>query len=344
MWFGTRPLDDADDLVGATLAHSIQIAPRRKLRKGHVLTPESLVAIGEAGIAEITVAIPEAGDMTEDAAAGHIADVFALEGFRREDVGTGRVNFHAAADGVLVVAPGRIDALNAIDPAITLATLPNHSPVSEGQMIATVKIIPFAVDGALVEKAAAEVTAPDTIRVHPFRRGLKVAMIQTRVKGTKSSMLDKTWRITNARLESMHAVMTDESRTDHAVGPLAEEIAAQIAGNDIVLVFGASAVTDPRDVVPKAIEQAGGTILHVGMPVDPGNLLVLGEIGGKPVIGAPGCARSPKENGFDWVMRRLCAGIAVKGDDIVAMGVGGLLTEIPIRPHPRERQAPASDK
>ena len=87
---------------------------------------------------------------------------------------------------------------------------------------------------------------------------------------------------------------------------------------------------------PQAIEKAGGRIIHVGMPVDPGNLLVLGEVNGKPVIGAPGCARSPKENGFDWILQRLAAGMEVSSDDIVAMGVGGLLTEIPLRPHPRE--------
>ncbi|GAB4349203.1 MAG: hypothetical protein Kow0026_04400 [Oricola sp.] len=340
MRFGTFTLDDVTDLAGATLAHSLQLAARRKLRKGHVLGAGDLAAIREAGIAEITVAIPEPGDISEDAAAAHIADVFPLDGFRREDVGTGRVNFHAVADGILTVEAARIDALNRVDPAITLATLPNHSLVREGQMIATVKIIPFAVGRALVERAAGEVRMPGTIRVHAFRDGLKVAMIQTRVRGTKSSVLDKTWRVTAARLDELHAVMTDESRTDHAVGALAEEIAAQVAGNDIVLVFGASAVTDRRDVVPQAIERAGGTILHVGMPVDPGNLLVLGEIAGKPVIGAPGCARSPKENGFDWVLRRLCAGIPVTGDDIVAMGVGGLLTEIPVRPHPRETASP----
>ena len=340
MWFGSRSLDD-DDLVGATLAHSLQLAPRNKLRKGHILTRDDLGAIRAAGIDEVTVAIGEPGDMTEDAAAAHIADVFPLEGFRRADVGTGRVNFHALSDGVLELAPGRIDALNRVDPAITLATLPNHSHVRAGQMIATVKIIAFAVSGQLVEKAAAEVQEPDTLRVHAFRDGLKAAMIQTRVKGTRSSMLDKTVRITEARLAEAHAELAGETRTAHAIGELSAEIAARLGEVDMLLVFGASAVTDRRDVVPQAIERAGGTVLHVGMPVDPGNLLVLGEIGGKPVIGAPGCARSPKENGFDWVLRRLCAGIAVTADDIVAMGVGGLLTEIPVRPHPRETTSPA---
>ena len=343
MWFGTRPLKDGDDLVGATLAHSEQIAARRKLRKGHVLTSDDLYAMREAGIAEVTVAIPEPGDMMEDAAAAHIADVFALEGFRREDVGTGRVNFHAVADGLLVLAADRIDALNRIDPAITLATLPNFAHVRAGQMIATVKIIPFAVAGKLVEQAAAEVGKPDTIRVHGFRDGLKVAIIQTSVKGTKPSVLDKTVRVTEARLQQVHAELVDETRTAHASADLSSQIRDKLEISDMVLVFGASAVTDRRDVIPQAIMQAGGTIRHVGMPVDPGNLLVLGEIEGKPVIGAPGCARSPKENGFDWILWRLCAGLDVTGDDIVSMGVGGLLTEIPLRPHPRETASPVDN-
>ncbi|WP_204333402.1 hypothetical protein, partial [Proteus mirabilis] len=85
---------------------------------------------------------------------------------------------------------------------------------------------------------------------------------------------------------------------------------------DLVLVFGASAIADRRDVIPAALEQAGGEIEHLGMPVDPGNLLMVGRLGEVPVLGAPGCARSPKENGFDWVLTRLLAGLPVTKADI----------------------------
>ncbi|TIO38818.1 MAG: 4-diphosphocytidyl-2C-methyl-D-erythritol kinase, partial [Mesorhizobium sp.] len=99
--------------------------------------------------------------------------------------------------------------------------------------------------------------------------------------------------------------------------------------NDMVVIFGASALADFADVIPAAIEKAGGKVIRAGMPVDPGNLLVLGTLDGKRVIGAPGCARSPKENGFDWVLDRLIAGLDVTAGDIAGMGVGGLLMEIP---------------
>ena len=113
------------------------------------------------------------------------------------------------------------------------------------------------------------------------------------------------------------------------------------AGAELVIVFGASAIADRRDVIPSALEAAGGRIEHFGMPVDPGNLLLIGDLQGRPVLGAPGCARSPKENGFDWVLMRLLAGLPVSRADIARMGVGGLLMEIVTRPQPREEAAQA---
>jgi molybdenum cofactor cytidylyltransferase len=106
-------------------------------------------------------------------------------------------------------------------------------------------------------------------------------------------------------------------------------------GAELVIVFGASAIADRRDVIPAAVEAVGGAIEHFGMPVDPGNLLLVASARGRPVIGAPGCARSPKENGFDWVLVRLLCGLPVRRGDLTAMGVGGLLMEIVTRPQPR---------
>jgi molybdenum cofactor cytidylyltransferase len=113
-------------------------------------------------------------------------------------------------------------------------------------------------------------------------------------------------------------------------------------GAELLIAFGASAITDKADVIPAAIEAAGGEVKHFGMPVDPGNLLLVGELDGRPVLGAPGCARSPAENGFDWVLNRLLAGLAVKEEDLTGMGVGGLLMEIVSRPQPREPAAEPS--
>ena len=123
-------------------------------------------------------------------------------------------------------------------------------------------------------------------------------------------MLDKTVAVTAQRISAAGGRLVSEARCEHAVPALAERIRASQA--DLVLIAGASAITDRRDVLPAAIEAAGGTVEHFGMPVDPGNLLLLARQGERPVLGLPGCARSPKLNGFDWVLQRLAAGIPVQ--------------------------------
>jgi molybdenum cofactor cytidylyltransferase len=159
--------------------------------------------------------------------------------------------------------------------------------------------------------------------------------------GLKESVLDKTRSVTEARLGALGSRVGAEERCAHQTAELAIRIAAMIDGVDMLLIHGASAIVDRRDVIPSAIIEAGGTVDHFGMPVDPGNLLLLGRVAGKPVLGLPGCARSPKVNGFDWVLERLVAGLPVGSEEIMRMGAGGLLAEIPSRGLPRAEAGPA---
>lgn len=330
MKFGPVATRDAE---GCLVAHTVRLADGA-LKKGHRLNGDDLGRLVAAGIETIVVARLDPSDCHEDEAAGLLARASDGGGMTLEPPFTGRVNFRADSDGVLVADKQAIDAFNRIDPAITLATLPAFARVTRGRMVATVKIIPFAVSRTLVEQAAGLVQA--AVRVAPFRPR-PVGLVATALPHLKASVLDKTRRITEARLSVSGSSLNGERRVAHAMAPTAEAIRASIAdGAEMVLVFGASAIVDRDDVIPSAIERAGGRIVHFGMPVDPGNLLLVGDVDGIPVIGAPGCARSPKENGFDWVLDRLMADCPMTAADIAGMGVGGLLMEIGTRPQPRE--------
>ncbi|MET3521164.1 molybdopterin-binding/glycosyltransferase family 2 protein [Mesorhizobium abyssinicae] len=331
MKFGPVPIDEAE---GAVLAHATE-AGERRFRKAHRLSADDLSVLKAAGISEVVAAVLAPDDLGEDAAAERIAAGMSHRNVEARPAATGRVNLHAEAAGVFTVDRAMIDAINAVDPTITIATLAQHAPVEKGQMVATVKIIPFAVAGSLVDRVARICADGEIFAVNAYRP-MRIGVIQTMLPGVKSSVLDKTLRITEARMTRSGSQLTAERRTPHAVAPVAEAAAALVRDNDMVVIFGASAMSDFADVVPAAIEYAGGSVVRAGMPVDPGNLLVLGTLAGKRVIGAPGCARSPKENGFDWVLDRLIAGLDVTAGDIAGMGVGGLLMEIPTRPQPRE--------
>jgi len=322
------------EAAGATLAHSL-VAGSRRLKKAHRLTADDVAALEQAGIAEVVVARLDPGDLDENEAAARIAAALKIENVEVRGAATGRVNLHAAAAGVFTVDRAVIDALNTITPSITLATLADFRAVEAGQMVATVKIIPFAVPAFQVDAAIALAGFRRALGVHPFR-ALRVALIQTELPTLKQSVMDKTRELTAVRLARSGGEIVAERRVPHEAQAVADAIEQFEPEADMFIVFGASAVSDEDDVIPAGIRFAGGRVERTGMPVDPGNLLVLGSCGGKPVIGAPGCARSPKENGFDWILDRLCAGIPVFSADIARLGVGGLLMEIPSRPQPRE--------
>mgnify|MGYP002630149537 CR=1 FL=1 len=329
-----------NDALGATAVHSIRQGGL-VLKKGTLIGPKEAAALTAAGVTEIVVARVEPGDVSEDQAAAEIAAACAGAGARTDKAFTGRCNLFAETSGVLVVDKAAIDTLNRIDEAVTLATLPAFKPVVEGEMIATVKIIPFAVSSAARDSAVAQASKfKPVIRIAPYTVA-KIGIVSTLLPGLAPKVIEKTLKITAARIAPSGATIVAEKRVPHEQAALARAIdEVRKAGAELVIVFGASAIADRRDVIPMAIEAVGGEIEHFGMPVDPGNLMLIGRLDGQAVIGAPGCARSPKENGFDWVLMRLLAGLPVSRADITGMGVGGLLMEIVTRPQPRSEPAP----
>jgi molybdenum cofactor cytidylyltransferase len=330
--FGALPLAEAE---GAALAHSI-VLPGRGLKKGRILTAADLSALKAAGHATVVVAKLEPGDVAENDAAAMAAETLAAPGVAVGPAFTGRVNFYADSLGLCVVDRAAVDRFNLVDESVTLATVEPYTVVAPKQMVATVKIIPFAVRGeALAACAAAARAAAPIFRVVPFRQR-RVALIQTRLPGLKESVLDKTVTTTRDRLVALGSILIAETRCAHQEHDLAGQIRTAVGnGADMVLVAGASAIIDRRDVIPAALTEAGGAIVHFGMPVDPGNLILMGKLGDADVMGLPGCARSPKVNGYDWVLQRLCAGLPAGPNEIMRMGVGGLLAEIPTRGLPR---------
>ncbi|MGJ8570785.1 MAG: NTP transferase domain-containing protein [Hoeflea sp.] len=331
MQFGPVQLSEAE---GAVLAHSLSLGSVR-LKKGHVLTAEDLERIGQGGAKQVIVARLLEGDVGENAAAEALAQAFTGLNIRAANASTGRVNLHATSAGLFRADKRLVDAFNAIDPSITFACLADHTPVQTGEMVATIKIIPLAVSGSSLDQTKAAIAVSELAHVLPFR-SVRAGLISTTLPTLKPSVMDKTRQLLAARLALSGSSLDEESRVAHDAGAVAGEIIRMAEAHDMIVVFGASAVTDPEDVIPAAICRAGGRVERVGMPVDPGNLLVLGSLGEIPIIGAPGCARSPKENGFDWVLARILAGQTPTSMDIAAMGVGGLLKEIPSRPQPRQ--------
>ncbi|MBK1668098.1 hypothetical protein CKO28_08615 [Rhodovibrio sodomensis] len=338
MIFADIPAFEAE---GAILAHSQQVGART-FKKGTRLSAEDVRALRAAGVETVAAVRLAAGDLDEDAGARRVAEACRGDSVSLGTAATGRVNLFAEADGVAVFARDRLDAVNLVAEEITLAAVHPYDRVERGQLIATVKVIPLGVAEATADAAAQAARTGGTplIRVAPFRPRA-CGLLQTTLPGTRDKVLAKTTEAVTARVEGLHGHLAAELRARHDTRSVADALVAlRRRGAELILILGASATTDRRDVIPAGIAAAGGRVRHYGMPVDPGQLLVLAEIDGVPVLALPGSARSSRVGGNDWVLWRLMAGLEVTREDIMRMGAGGLLKEIPTRPLPRAAAAP----
>lgn len=330
MIFGQVTVGDA---LGCVLAHSLAVGHRR-LRKGMVLDADHLTTLSAAGYDQITVARLEDGDAHEDAAATQLAQALCPDPDSAHvtltPAFTGRVNIIAGTAGVVRLDADRLIVANGIDAMITVATVPDLHQMQQGGLIATVKIISYAVQRAVLDQVCEHVR--DAIRlVTPV---VKTASLI--VTHTDTGVGQKGVEAIRARCDALGVDLVDVIDCQHTEA----EIAAALTPiqTDLIMILTGSATSDIHDTAPLAVCQAGGEVTRFGIPVDPGNLLFFGSLGDRPVIGLPGCARSIALNGADWVLARTVCGIDITPNDFAAMSVGGLLKEIPTRPHPRKKK------
>lgn len=345
MKFGALDIE-SPDLLGAIVAHTLRLREGRGvIKKGRVLSRDDIERLRQSGYTRITVAQLQAGDIHEDAAAEALAASVARESVSLSKAVTGRCNLHARQLGLVELDAERIHAANQVAESITLATLPPHTLVRPGQMVATVKVIPFAVPESQL-----------TAWTHIFEAGgpalgvtslgsFQAGLVLTQLPGLSSQLLDRASRAQRARLQLLGSRVLREVRCEHDERAVARAIQTlHEEGCNPILLLGASAIVDRGDVIPEGLRIAGGEVLHFGMPVDPGNLLMLGRLAQSTVFGLPGCARSLNPSGFDQLLQRFVAGETIDSALIGTLGVGGLLKEVPNRPMPRILASPRTGK
>lgn len=319
-----------DDALGIMLAHTLT-AGSRKLRKGRVLDADDIAALKLAGIATVSGARLNADDVAENDAAAGIAALLAGDRTEARRPNAGRCNLHATAHGVCVLDPESIIRANAIDEAVAIGTLPPWTVVRKGQVVATVKIIPFGVQRHVMETCRTTLAIPP-VRIAPLRPH-RAALIET----GREITIDATGRnnsatalATRQRLQNLGSRLALELNCPHDPDAIADHLRqAQAAGCDLILISGATSTKDRHDIAPTGIVRAGGEIRRFGLPVEPGNMLLLGQLDDIPIIVLPGCARSRRLNGLDWILHRLLAKLPLDHATFAAMGIGGLIRSTP---------------
>ena len=332
MKFGAVPLDEA---VGGILAHKLyDDAGKMIFNKGRLLSADDIARLRQRGLERITVTQLSSADLHEDEAAARIGAAVAGPQVAMRAPGVGRANLTATERGVLHVDVPALELINNITDGITIATRRSYSLVDAGEMVALVKVVPFGVPAARVVdvERIAEVSAA-VLQLRPLQ-AMRVALIVSGAEATRERLIRSFHEPVRRRIEGWGSDLLAPIFAAHNAESVAAAISAQ-KGADLILVASISAIIDREDVVPSALMLAGGSITLHGVPVDPGTLLMMGYLGEIPVVGAPGCIKSPKTNVIDWILPRLLSGERLTRANLVSMGHGGLLKDIAERPMPR---------
>jgi molybdenum cofactor cytidylyltransferase len=312
---------------GHVLGHNVVFEGRRLLKKGRRLLDAELDVLARTGSDGVYVAMLDAGDVDEDSAALRIARALVhASPLQAKLAHGGRVSLTAPEHGVLSLRSELLLELNLLD-GVTLATLPAHAATAPGQLVGTLKVIPFALPQATVEAAEA-LAARGVISLRPIAPR-RVSMLVSGAESRRERLFDafrvplveRVSRLGPHTVSAAYVALEGDPEGELA-GAIADELDA---GVDLLILVGETATMDSHDLGPRAIRRAGGTVDAVGAPVYPGNLLLLGHRGRSAILGAPGCVRSRAENVVDRVLPRLLLGDRLGQRDIAELGHGGLL-------------------
>ena len=305
-----------------TLAHSI-IANEKKIRKGTILKKKDLTALEKAGIKKIYVFKNSLNDIVENSAANKIAKYLSDNNVICKKAINGRADLYSKENGMVYFDKKKLTSLNFQNLDIAVSMLKVESIVKKNQLIGNVKILPYAINKKKLKKVLNNESLFKFINVKKNQL-TKIALI---ISGNKlnKKVKNKVIEAINIRLNNFDIKLYKVLYSEHTIDSLKYNINLIKKYNiELALIYGSTSIVDINDIIPQSIKASNGKIISFGLPTDPGNLLLFGELNNIKVIGVPGCAKSLIKNGFDLVLEKVCFGLKVNKKVIAEMSNGGL--------------------
>lgn len=332
-------LIDTRDAAGHMLCHDLtRIVPGEmkdaQFRKGHIVTEADIPMLLSMGKEHLYVWEVDANTLHEDEAADRLCALCESEHMRRGAVKEGKIELFAEEDGVFVVDVPRLDALNALED-VMVATRHTNTAVFQGDKLCGTRVIPLVIDKSRLEEAEALVGKEPLLKLVPFKKGLKAAIIATGSEIFHGRIEDRFTPVVERKLEAFHVTVAEKRISDDKPEAIVEAIReVREAGVDLVICTGGMSV-DPDDRTPAAIRASGADIVTYGAPILPGAMFLVGYYeDGTPVLGLPGCVMYAKATVFDIFLPRIVAGIRLKRSDITKLGNGGLCLQCSVCTYP----------
>ncbi|MDQ1472843.1 MAG: hypothetical protein QOJ99_4323 [Bryobacterales bacterium] len=298
---------------------------KKLLAKGHILREEDIRILRSEGLDHIWVAELDEDEVPEEQAVCAIAAEMACGCYEIQLAPGGRANLIATEDCCVLVDEELLRQVNCTT-GLVIATTLNFSFAAAGQRIATIKSAPFAIAKSDFEGSLNMLKDRGPIMQARPARGASIAVLYCdpingdRGKALFESVLRQKLERFGLRAHQSVAVLENE---EHVSRGLQQLLRTKPAG---ILIASTTAPAGPDDVVGRAMERIGCQIERFLVPVEPGNLLLMGYKDDTPILSAPGCFRSLKPNVIDLLLPPVMARYRVSTWELACLGHGGLLS------------------
>jgi hypothetical protein len=316
------------ELTGAVLARSVVVDGDRWI-KGRRLTAEEIArlsasSLGRPPVRPVTLLVLETGDLHEDDAAARLARAVAGPGVAARGPVESRVDLAAVHDGVLRVRVGTLERVDGIDPLEVFTRL-DGQVVSEGDVVASIKIAPHVVPAVTIEAAERLIGARGIVRVRPYRRRVVGVVVKEAIHAPERERFEASVR---RKVEGLGSVVGPMRYVADDPDAVQEAVAGMTSGpdaTDLVLTAG-SASTDPTDPFFTAIAGLGGEVVRRGVPAHPGSMLWMARVGRTTILGLPTCGAYSRATAADLLIPWLLSGAPPTRATVARLGHGGILS------------------
>ncbi|NLO47306.1 MAG: molybdopterin-binding protein [Clostridiales bacterium] len=317
-----------EDAVGQTLCHDITaiFADGQKgarFKRGHVITKEDVPVMLDIGKYHVFVWEPGVDEVHEDDCAIALTTAISGDNIVFQGPSEGKMSLSAAIDGMFLVNREALRAINAVDD-FTVACIPNHQKVKAGDQLAGARIVPLVTKRRNLEKALgiARENFP-VFSVLPFKP-LKCGIIITGSEVYYGRIEDRFEPVMKSKLAAYGADILGFVKCPDDLSVISGAIKDFMDKDaDLIFLTGGMSV-DPDDLTPTSIRESGAKVVTQGVPMQPGNMLMMAYLGKTMLLGVPGASMHFPITSLDTFLPRIFAGIEIKKEDIAGLGEGGL--------------------
>ncbi len=324
--------------IGMKLCHDItQIIPGQLkgplFRKGHIIREEDIGELRRIGKEYLYIWQPKPGEIHENEAALRISKALSGENITFKEPVEGKITLKSQIKGLFKVSSKLLYQINSIK-NITIASLPNHFAVEKNQGLAGVRIVPLTISEKSIKKVELFGQKEGTVFLVQQYKPLRVGIITTGNEVYKGLIEDGFGPLLRKKFSHFGADIQQQifcaDKKEEIIGAIRYFAKKDI---DLIALSGGMSV-DPDDLTPGAIKDSGARIVTYGVPVQPGNMLMLAYLGKTTLIGIPGASLFYENTILDIVLPRIFVGDILSKKDFIKMGEGGFCSTCSICHYP----------